>query len=51
MIVGAMNVRSMERYNGFRGEMKPFIMMNSWVCYGGVWRRKNKITLRTLFYL
>ena len=47
MIKDATYIRIMEKDNGFRGEMKLFIMMNSWLCYGGVWRCENKISLRT----
>lgn len=45
MIKDAMYIRIMEKDNGFRGQMKLFIMMNSWLCYGGAWRCENKITL------
>ena len=46
MINDAMYIRIMEKDSGFRGEMKLFIMMNSWLCYGGIWRCE-KISLRT----
>ena len=47
MIKDAMYIRIVEKDNGFREEMKLFIMMNSWLCYGGIWRCENKISLRT----
>ena len=45
MMKDAVHIRIMEKDNGFRGETNLSIMMSSWLCYGGIWRCENKITL------